>query len=595
MSCAVLVFLFGALTVPAQAESSSRQRYIVVLHNSAGDPGDVASEHGRSHRAEVSQVYRYALKGYAAVMSPQAATSISRDPRVDFVEADQQASAFAQNTPTGIRRAFATSNANIGIDANDDVRVDVDVAVLDSGIDFDHPDLNVVARTNCATGGPNNKNCTDNDGDDGNGHGTHVAGTIGAIDNGIGVVGMAPGARLHAVRVLDNNGSGYISWIVAGIDWVTARSGQIEVANMSLGCACSSASMDQAIARSVDAGVVYAVAAGNDDKDASGFSPANHPDVITVSALADFDGLAGGGAAPTCRTDEDDTLANFSNWGSLIEIAAPGVCILSTWKGGTYNTISGTSMASPHVAGAAALLASGTNDPANETDVFAIRDTLMQTGNLDWTDDSGDGIKEPLLDVRNALVYAPAMVSTGGGGTTNSPPVANDDSISTTVDTPVAIAVLANDTDANGDALNVTNLTQPANGSAVLNPDGTVTYTPATGYAGTDSFTYTANDGVIDSNVASVSIAIDSTSTTAWDLVVAGAKRKGTKTSSLAWQTTASTAALVDVYRDGVYITTTANDGAHSESLGKGGATYVYRLCEAGATANCSNDATVTF
>jgi subtilisin family serine protease len=353
--------------------------------------------------------------------------------------------------------------------------------------------------------------------------------------------------------------------------------------------------MDQAIARSVDAGVVYAVAAGNDDKDASGFSPANHPDVITVSALADFDGLAGGGAAPTCRTDEDDTLANFSNWGSRIEIAAPGVCILSTWKGGTYNTISGTSMASPHVAGAAALLASGTNDPANETDVFAIRDTLMRTGNLDWTDDSGDGIKEPLLDVRNALVYAPAMVSTGGGGTTNSPPVANDDSASTTVDTPVTIAVLANDTDADGDALSVTNLTQPANGSAVLNADGTVTYTPALGYAGTNSFTYTANDGVIDSNVASVSIAIGSTSTTAWDLVVTGTKRKGTKTTSLTWQTTASTAASVDVYRDGVYITTTANDGAHSESLGKGGATYVYRLCEAGATTNCSNDATVTF
>jgi subtilisin family serine protease len=154
---------------------------------------------------------------------------------------------------------------------------------------------------------------------------------------------------------------------------------------------------------------VFVVAAGNDDMNASGFQPANVADVITVSALADFNGLPGGGAASTCRADVDDTLADFSNWGSTVEIAAPGVCIYSTWKGGGYNTISGTSMASPHVAGAAALLASR-NNPANRTDVLNISNTLRSTGNTNWTDDSGDGVKEPLLDVSNSSTYNPLWV-----------------------------------------------------------------------------------------------------------------------------------------------------------------------------------------
>lgn len=220
----------------------------------------------------------------------------------------------------------------------------------------------------------------------------------------IGVVGMAPGARLWAVKVLGDNGSGYTSWIIAGIDYVTANAASIEVANMSLGCECSSAAQDTAISNSIAKGVVYVVAAGNNDKNASTFSPANHPDVITVSALVDFDGVAGGLGSPTCRADQDDTLADFSNWGSTVEIAAPGVCVLSTWAGGGYNTISGTSMASPHAAGAAALLAAR-NNPNNKTDVLAIRSTLINEGNTNWTDDSGDGIKEPLLDVSDSNTF----------------------------------------------------------------------------------------------------------------------------------------------------------------------------------------------
>lgn len=355
----------------------------------------------------VTNTYRYALNGFAATLSPSQLAALRSDPRVAYIEPNQVWTIAAQTIPTGVRRIFATNNANIDIDGTDDWRVDVDVAVIDTGIGT-HSDLNVVRRVNCVSFLPWTASCS-NGGTDGNGHGTHVAGTIGALDNSIGPVGVAPGARLWGIRVLNNQGSGYTNQIIAGIDFVRANAASIEVANMSLGCECTSAAQNTAITNLVNAGVVVVVAAGNSDKNASTFSPANHPDVVTVSALADFNGLAGGGAASTCRADQDDTLADFSNWGSVVEIAAPGVCIYSTWLSGGYNTISGTSMASPHVAGAAALLAS-VNNPGSRTDVLNIRSVLVNNGNLNWTDDSGDGIKERLLDVSNTSVFAPRLV-----------------------------------------------------------------------------------------------------------------------------------------------------------------------------------------
>ncbi len=418
------LLLVGSATYPVAAAGPvgvSTEGIIVVFNDDVASPAQAAAEMAALHGAEVGFVYEHAIRGFSAQLPVGAVAGISSDPRVAYVEIDQIATTFAQQTPTGVERIFADGNPNLDIDGVDDYRVDVDVAVIDTGIDLDHPDLNVVASVDCSGGSPFKQECGSG-GDDDNGHGTHVSGTIGALDNDIGVVGVAPGSRMWAVKVLRSDGSGYISWIVAGIDYVTANADQIEVANMSLGCECTSAAMDTAIANSVAAGVTYAVAAGNSAKDASTFSPANHPDVITVSALADFDGDPGGLAAATCREDQDDTLADFSNFGADVEIAAPGVCILSTWNDGGYETISGTSMASPHAAGAAAVLAaSGISSPAD------IRTTLINEGNFDWTDDSGDGIQEPLLDVSDATVFAPALVAGGGdgGGDTNAAPTAS--------------------------------------------------------------------------------------------------------------------------------------------------------------------------
>jgi subtilisin family serine protease len=348
---------------------------------------------------------------------PRAALAgIARDPRVAYIEEDRPVSINVQDIPTGIERINADLNGNIDIDGIDDFQVDVDVAVLDTGIDFQHPDLNVMGGVNCSGGSPFNNSCSPG-GDDDHYHGTHVAGTIGALDNGIGVVGVAPGARLWAVKVLKSNGSGYTSWIVAGIDWVVGE-GYIEVINMSLGGSGVSRAYETAIDAAVASGVVVVVAAGNDASDANNYSPAYVDSAITVSALADFDGVGGGSAAPTCRDDQDDTLADFSNWGTAVDIAAPGVCIRSTYplEKGEYGTISGTSMAAPHVAGAAALLASTGLSPAD------IRDAFIQMDNSGWTDDSPDEITEPLLDVST---FGATLIATGGGGVVDDPPTAS--------------------------------------------------------------------------------------------------------------------------------------------------------------------------
>ncbi len=339
--------------------------YIVVLKDDVSDADATGRAMAAQHGLNLTHAYGHALKGFAADVPAGRLAALKKDPRVAFVSEDAMVYAFgkpsssgapapqpAEILPTGLRRADAASNPNKG--------AGIAVAVVDTGIDLTHPDLagNIIAEKSCVTG----KKTADDD----NGHGSHVAGTIAAIDNAIGSVGVAPQAKLVAVKVLNSAGSGSWSSIICGLDWVAANAARlnIKVANMSLGGGGSSDNdcgntnndaLHKAICRVRDAGVTLTVAAGNENRDASLSVPSAYDDaVITVSALADSDGLAGGlGAA--MGYGADDTFATFSNYGSIIDIGAPGVSIFSTWKGGGYNTISGTSMATPHVAGAAAL------------------------------------------------------------------------------------------------------------------------------------------------------------------------------------------------------------------------------------------------
>lgn len=372
----------------APPAASGVPSYIVSLRAGA-DPAAVASDHSRSLGASVGHIYRHALTGYSARLTPAALKALARDARVAAIVPDQEVHIAAQTLPAGIDRIGADDSSAVAGDGRG--AVDVDIAVIDTGIDSRHRDLNVVGGVNCVPG-----NLSSNDL---NGHGTHVAGTAAAKDNKIGVVGVAPGARLWAVRVLDANGSGLWSTILCGIDWVTARADTIEVANMSLTGgggegSCTDHGLREAICRSTAAGVTYVVAAGNSGANASGFVPATFPEVITVSAITDFDGQPGGVGAPTCAYGTDDTFAGFSNFGADVDLAAPGVCVLSTWRGGGYRSISGTSMASPHVAGAAALYLS-THPGASPA---GVRAALAGAGTFDWSGDP-DATQEPLLNV----------------------------------------------------------------------------------------------------------------------------------------------------------------------------------------------------
>lgn len=411
-AAAVSIIILAA-TAYAQRPEVIQGDYIVVL-NDKGTPAAVARAHGLDRRF----TYGHALNGFAATIPAGRLHALQNDPRVQYVEPDLMMHAI--EVPSGVDRIDADLSVVANIDGSDD-RVDVDIAILDSGIDLDHPDLNVVHGVNFAKGSQ--------DGDDGNGHGTHVAGSAAALDNGSGVVGVAPGARLWAVKVLGNNGSGSISGIVAGIDFVTANANQIEVANMSLGGTGTSASFRAAIENSVAAGVVYVVAAGNSAADVYGkdgvfgtsddYIPASYPEVAAISASADSDGQ-GGGTGSNTSYGADDTLATFSNFsksdahtlvissGAAIDLAAPGVDIVSTYKGGGYASMSGTSMASPHVAGLAGLYIAQNGRATDASGVYVIRQALIDSAEpqSDWrgglaTNDP-DSNAEPLADAEAA-------------------------------------------------------------------------------------------------------------------------------------------------------------------------------------------------
>jgi len=360
----VALVLGIAATIALHSSAADGQAigpYVVVLQDGT-DVAAKVSELERIHGFKADHRYSSSVAGFAARLAGRQRTAIARDPAVASIHDDKAVrlalpsrSSRASPLATGVKRIGGGTKGAAG----------VAVAVLDTGIDLTHPDLNALAGTNC-TGGANRRTSAVSDG---HGHGTHVSGTI-AGKNGIGV---APGTTVYAVKVLDDQGRGSTSALICGIDWVTANGTKlgIRVANLSLGMPgtpdsdCGRSSHDvlhKALCRSIDAGVVYVVAAGNDAADIAGDVPSGYPEVLAVTAMSDTDGASGGrGPNATCGQNErDDAFATFSNYaGSAADaghiVAGPGVCIRSSWPGGSYRTISGTSMASPHVAATVAL------------------------------------------------------------------------------------------------------------------------------------------------------------------------------------------------------------------------------------------------
>jgi subtilisin len=384
--------------------------HVVVLDGAVQDVAAAAEDLLGPLGLAPARVFDDALQGFTVPLPTALAETLADDPLVDYVEADRTFAITAQTTPPGIDRVDADEAVDsFGTGAS----VDVDVAVIDTGADPDHADLDIFHRADCTSGllgvlgfgllgsSSDDGGCEADAGVDDQGHGTHVAGTIGALDDGSGVVGVAPGARIWAIKVLGGPlGTGSTSDVIAGIDYATAHADEIEVINMSLGGLGTSQATDDAIAGATAAGIVVVVAAGNDGADAAGYTPANSPHAITVSAITDLDGVPGGLDDGTC-SGGDDAFATYSNHGDVVDIAAPGSCIESTRNGGGTTELSGTSMAAPHVAGAAAwyVTSNGVDKTASrwsQTLNGLLSTAAAQTGECGFTGGVSD---EPLLDL----------------------------------------------------------------------------------------------------------------------------------------------------------------------------------------------------
>ncbi|KAF6793426.1 serine protease precursor [Colletotrichum sojae] len=372
------------LIVPRGA-SLVADKYIVRLRSDAAD-GALASAMS-TFSADADHVYNFgaALRGFASTLNASEVDALRNDPDVDFIEQDAvmkiSATETQRNAPWGLARLSSEQPGGTTYVFDDSAGEGTCAYIIDTGIDVTHPDFEGRAEFLA--------NYADNDDTDGQGHGTHVAGTVGSA-----TYGVAKKTKLFAVKVLDANGEGTNSAVMAGMDFVTAdAAGRSEcaagvVVNMSLGGRASTA-VNQAAAAIVSAGHFLAAAAGNEAADAGTSSPGSEESVCTVGA-----------------TNRRDALAEYSNFGAAVDVLAPGSEILSTWPGGSINTISGTSMASPHVAGLAAyLLGLGGSAPTDPVELCAY---IAQT--------ALDGVVTR-VPRRTANKLANNGVSGGGNGT----------------------------------------------------------------------------------------------------------------------------------------------------------------------------------
>jgi len=389
---AVLAFSLPSLTLIALAQPAERVPVIIGFREF--QDATLVKFHG----GVIKYTYAYIL-AIAASVPPQALDALQRNPNVAYVETDFEVYALAQTLPSGVQKIRAPEVWDIG-----NKGTGIKVAIMDTGIDQTHPDLKVY-------GGVSYVWYTSSYDDD-NGHGTHCAGIVAALSNDIGVVGVAPEAYLYAVKVLDRSGSGYLSDLNYGIEWCISKG--MQVISMSFGSSSDSISLHQECNKAYNSGIVLVAAAGNSGpgENTIGY-PAKYSSVIAVGA-----------------TDSNDVVASFSSRGPELSVTAPGVSIYSTYEGGIYATMSGTSMACPHVTGTVALiLAKAAHTPTEVRDI--LQTTAIDLGSTGWDSAYGYG----RIDSYAAVSVSPKPITVNivnpTGGTTVKGSVAIQASVKT--------------------------------------------------------------------------------------------------------------------------------------------------------------------
>ncbi len=545
-------------TTAFSAAGNQPEHWIVVFQPTVTDPDGEARRLVGAHGGTLSRTYRHALRGFAARLPAPAVEALRNNPNIAYIEPDAEVRLFdTQNSPPwGLDRIDQRDLPLSGTYTYTPTGSGVNAYVLDTGVRLSHTQFS--GRAQYVPNGANGDFVGDGHGSaaDCHGHGTHVAGTVGGT-----TYGVAKGVSIWAARVVNCAGGGNVSMAIAAVDWVTANAARPAVVNMSLGYG-DVQSLRDAVENSIAAGIVYAVAAGNGNfigipQDACRESPAGAPNALTVGA-----------------TSSSDAEASFSNYGACVDILAPGVAVQSAWytSNTATNTISGTSMATPHVAGVAALYLQG-NAQASPAQVAGALTANATSDRIDLHRRSRQN------GTTNRLLY---MAFLNSGGPVNQPPVA----AFTESCSGLTCNFTDQSTDPDGSVVGWSWTFGDGNTSAQRNPS----HTYATGGTFTVTLTVTDNGGATNATSRSVTVTAPGGGIT---LSASGYKVKGVHHVDLTWSGAAG--ASVDIVRDGTIVSTTANDGAETDVTGnKGGGSYTYRVCEAG-TSTCSNAVTVTF
>ncbi len=525
-SLVVLALIAAVLpSVAAAAPADAKVKVIVTYDGRPGRADERAIE-----RLAGKVKYRYRIVDAIAAEVPRGQLKqLASQPGVTDVELDGKLTSFDHGANTGdLEYENAWGVEHIGSRAVHLAGINgsgIKVAVIDTGIDYIHDDpvdvpYVVDPEFNGIYAGGYDFFNGDTDPFDDNGHGTHVSGILAAAHNGYLVTGVAPGVDLFALKILNANGEGEYSGLIAALQWVvdynTANAVDIRVVNMSLGGHEVSAALQAAVEVTAASGVLLAAASGNVNPlvwqellyGCPVAYPAAYPQVLS-----------------TTFTNENDALTGYSCTGPEVDVAAPGDQIASTVPIGTcmfcdpkgYSFQSGTSMASPHLAGTLALLLdAGLADAGSPGLLDDARAAICSTA------DVGFGVLStpiPTTDPRYATYFGCGVIDADGAvlglvppppPPTNTPPVAVDDVATVAEDVGGSIAVLANDTDADGNSLSIVSAGAPAHGTTVANANGTVTYMPAANYFGPDTFDYVVGDGAGGTDTGSVSLTVTS-------------------------------------------------------------------------------------